>query len=217
MGIIHKLLFSIDSPVEREREYRPIQIEDLRHPPNCPIVQHLHHHPCASFSTFLNLLGCLEFLTSSSAKLSNLGNNLQIVRFFENSSHGLSVLEQNHRRSLCVTIPKLGKFRIILLFDTADSGSVLQQSFGTENIILDVSFRVGIVKIDQDRKLFRKQSQNLIHSVVLCTKLSSCRSCKCNRCRLLVTGNKSISGGCKSSDAKSNELHCSNIMWVRVN
>ena len=67
-----------------------------------------------------------------------------------------SIPEQNHGRRLFVGIPQLGNLGIILLFNGNERRAIRQQLFGTENVIFDLVFRVGVVKVDEDGLVFGK-------------------------------------------------------------
>jgi hypothetical protein len=56
------------------------------------------------------LLDFFMLISLGPAKLSNLGNDIQIEALLVNSGDGFSVLEQNHTGGLGVCIPFFGQF-----------------------------------------------------------------------------------------------------------
>lgn len=57
-------------------------------------------------------------------ELPDFGCDLEIMRLLVHPRYGLTVLEQNHRGTLVISIPQLGQFRIVLLLHGHQSGSV---------------------------------------------------------------------------------------------
>ena len=101
------------------------------------------------------------------AKLSKLGYNFQIMSFPIKPGDSLSIFEEDHCRRLCIGVPEFGQFRVILLFDADQSGAILQQRLGSEDVVFDFSFRVGVVEVNQYGLFFREEGQDFVHCLVL--------------------------------------------------
>lgn len=101
------------------------------------------------------------------AELSHLGGNFQIMRLFVKSRDGLAVLEENHGRTFLVGVPQLGDLGVILALHRNHRQTVRQQGFGAQDIFLNGRFSIGVVNVDQDRLVFGKLGEDLVHVIVL--------------------------------------------------
>lgn len=101
------------------------------------------------------------------AELANVGNNLQVMSLFIQTHDWGAISEQNHGRRLGVGIPELSDLWVVLHLDGDQSTSVRQKGLGSKNIILDVSLRLSVIEIDQNRLFFRELGQDFVHCVVL--------------------------------------------------
>lgn len=100
------------------------------------------------------------------AEFSKFGHNVKVMCLFVKTSYRAAILEENHRGSLFGAIPDTRQVGVILLFDGHERRSVLQQLFCSKNVILNLGFGIGIVKVNQDGFVLGKQGKDLIHGVV---------------------------------------------------
>lgn len=80
-------------------------------------------------------------------------------------------------------------------------GAVLEQFLGAKNVVFDIGFGCGIVKVDQHGLVLGKERQNFIHRVVLGSERRRSR----RRCSAADGGRRRNAAGCEKGFAHGGE------------